>query len=93
MPIAVQEMLAAIWIIGGTVTAATVFAWLWFRCRHAWTLVSDREFPSRGEELTKSGITISSLWISDIPKLGSKVYIAVVKCDKCGAIKTFKEHS
>lgn len=66
-----------------------------FRCKHAWTLVSDRDFPSRAEELKKAGFTPHgmTLWLSDVPKLGSKIYIAVLKCDRCGAIKTFKERS
>ncbi len=67
---------------------------LTFRCRHAWTLVSDRDFPSRIKELKKAGtMSVPYTFAKDLYELGSKVYVAIVKCDKCGAIKSFREES
>ncbi len=80
-----------------SITSTILFAiglFLTFRCRHAWTLVSDKEFPSRVRELKDSGVqAIPYDFAKDLHELGSKVYVAIVKCDKCGALRTFKEAS
>lgn len=62
-----------------------------FRCRHAWTVATDKEFPAPIQTLM---VTVKS-WTcySDerLERMSKKTYIAVMKCDKCGGIKLFKE--
>lgn len=79
-------------MIVGAVLAGLLFVRWLFRCRHAWTLVSDRDFPSGVEELAKTGKVLVTLSPAQHHLL-KKTYIAVVKCDKCGALRTFREQS
>lgn len=58
-------------------------------CCHAWALVTDKDFPPRMEEFRKSGMhpTDATLHLEGC----ARTYFAVVKCDKCGALKTFEK--
>jgi hypothetical protein len=66
---------------------------LTFRCRHAWAVVSDKDFPPMMDDLTKNGHRTSFYHSDELARFTKRTYIAIVKCDKCGALKTFREES
>lgn len=58
------------------------------RCRHTWTMVSDREFPSPAEVLKLTGCTLAGRETHmDWCRRG---YAAVLKCDRCGEVRVYK---
>lgn len=76
------------------------FVWWLFRtpshrdlCCHAWTLAADKEFPSRLEEAKKHWRNLTGMDFGQFGSMCSKVYFAVLKCDKCGATKEFRSES
>lgn len=58
-------------------------------CAHAWVLVTDRDFPAKLEVYRKEGgtSTYGGEWVE---RMCIRTYFAIVKCDKCGALKTFR---
>lgn len=63
-----------------------------FACRHAWTLVVDREFKSPLESLKELDPAYFAGTSNKYPKWSFKrVYVAVLKCDKCGGVKELRQ--
>jgi hypothetical protein len=69
---------------------ATGLLWRLIRgpaCVHAWKVVTDRDMGPAVEEAIKLGFNFkegaSGNW-------WRRVYWAVIACDRCGALKTFK---
>lgn len=62
-----------------------------FRCKHAWEFVDKTEFPSKLEEATKRGVSVSSFWNSQVESLTTKWVVIVLRCPKCGEAKVLRE--
>jgi hypothetical protein len=58
-------------------------------CAHAWALVAEKELPPPWTVLTQGG----SYRPSESLEWCKRTYFAVIKCDKCGAIKTFEKRA
>jgi hypothetical protein len=59
-----------------------------FRCKHSWSVLTDRDFDPAGKIVKDLGFTfkdgvVPGPWFK-------RTYFAIVKCDKCGAIKEYK---
>ena len=61
------------------------------RCDHAWSLVAEKEFPPVIEEFKKLHVHPSDAFL--MMKACRRTYFAIVKCDKCGAIKEFEKRA
>ena len=67
---------------------------IWFflfgrRCAHGWMLVAEKEMPPPWNTLPV-GANYRSM---DSLEMCRRTYFAVVKCDKCGALKTFERRA
>lgn len=69
-------------------------------CAHAWTLVAEKEFPPpiyvfrEYFEALIQKVSISFQWKNgEEVEMSKRTYFAVVKCDKCGAIKEFERRA
>jgi hypothetical protein len=68
-----------------------VAVYLTFRCKHAWTVATDKEFPAPIQTLMATIKSWSCYNDERMERMSKKTYIAVMKCDKCGGLKLFKE--
>lgn len=76
-------------MFGWSFAFALLVLWhLFFRCRHDWEPVVERELPSRAETLHSVGENIAK-W-DDPTEIASKCFFAIISCKKCGAVKEFE---
>lgn len=61
-----------------------------FFCKHSWEVVVDKEFPSAFEQMIKAtqkqleSLKNADEWFFD------RKYLLVMKCTKCGKVKTIR---
>jgi cytochrome c-type biogenesis protein CcmH/NrfF len=74
-------------------TVCLLALWQMIRCVHAWELVDKTELPSRIEDMAKCGLSLSSLYKSQVDEMSRRTVILALRCPKCGAAKIHREVS
>jgi len=60
-------------------------------CSHKWEKVSEKTLPSAYEQVIESGQVIKNMrGASSASEIFGKVHVVILKCDRCGSVKTVR---
>lgn len=73
------------------VALTLVLAKMVFRCKHKWELVSDREFHPSIDDVVKALRSLVGMPFDMVERMSrDRMYVAILRCDKCGGTKKFE---